>query len=501
MTDLSTATDTATSAATSITFRQAIACGLLGCLLIGLEVSMGQRLARQRANDESAGKPMTPTSDFGVFHHSAQRFLAGEPLYRAGVQPAPAGERQNRGDAAMGYKYGPLFAMLWMPLAPLSSAVAATLWTLCNLLAILGLGWILCRWMRRYLSLRAPGENGPPLPAPAVWGWTALAGSAFFLQLNIVYGQTNLVFMCLLLWGLDLYVGGRPIRGGMAVGLVAGIRLTPLVFLPYFLWKRQWRASVGMGLGLALAYLLPMAWWGPAEFQRQMLDWRELVAADEALDSAALHPVGKSEKTPTEIEDAYYLRPSRYQSIPPMVLDTFAQDYVPRADERLHPLQGRRNFLKGLLDRRSATLLAYGLAAVFCLACAVLCRRNYVGTDIRHPIEWSLVLTAMLLVSPYTERTHFAALVPALGLILGAALVAAHRWHPEGGSLRAARPWLLGAVLVFLYFNALNPSTMTRDGSEWFKGFHGYVLGAMTLFVGLAVWLQHEHRRRGADRT
>lgn len=62
------------------------------------------------------------------------------------------------------------------------------------------------------------------------------------VQATLWWGQINVLLMAMVL--LDLV---RPNLGrwqGIGLGLAAGIKLTPLIFLPYLLLTRQWRASV-----------------------------------------------------------------------------------------------------------------------------------------------------------------------------------------------------------------------------------------------------------------
>ncbi|HTL51593.1 MAG TPA: hypothetical protein VL860_03350, partial [Planctomycetota bacterium] len=120
--------------------------------------------------------------------------------------------------------------------------------------------------------------------------------------------------------------------------------------------------------------------------------------------------------------------------------------------------------------------------------------------DLRHLLEWALVLTAMLLVSPYTERTHYAAMMPALTLLIARGMAALHRpaevtgWVSYGGTAAA----VVAGLGFAMYFNLLTPPFLPDSVYLWFAGFHGYVVGGIGLFVALAVWLVREQRRADA---
>ena len=61
------------------------------------------------------------------------------------------------------------------------------------------------------------------------------------VQATLWWGQINVLLMVVVL--LDLLRPAQARWRGIGLGLAAGIKLTPLIFLPYLLVTRQWRAS------------------------------------------------------------------------------------------------------------------------------------------------------------------------------------------------------------------------------------------------------------------
>jgi hypothetical protein len=51
---------------------------------------------------------------------------------------------------------------------------------------------------------------------------------------------------------LTAYHRQRDVLAGVVLGLAIACKVTPALFLPYFLWKRSWKALGGCVLGLAL---------------------------------------------------------------------------------------------------------------------------------------------------------------------------------------------------------------------------------------------------------
>jgi alpha-1,2-mannosyltransferase len=88
-------------------------------------------------------------------------------------------------------------------------------------------------------------------------GATLLAAAAtFWLQpvvRTIYLGQINLILMAAIMWDLTQpsYTANGRYRWwkGVATGVAAGIKLTPLIFIPYLLVTRKWREAAGCVAG------------------------------------------------------------------------------------------------------------------------------------------------------------------------------------------------------------------------------------------------------------
>ena len=62
---------------------------------------------------------------------------------------------------------------------------------------------------------------------------------------DLALGQINIVLILMII--ADLTTGlswrGHSLPHGLLVGLAAAVKLTPLVFIPYLVVSRQWRAA------------------------------------------------------------------------------------------------------------------------------------------------------------------------------------------------------------------------------------------------------------------
>ncbi|HEX7661098.1 MAG TPA: glycosyltransferase 87 family protein [Pseudonocardiaceae bacterium] len=170
----------------------------------------------------------TPPLDLRVYRAGGQALLAGTPLYAGPVF------------GGLDFTYPPLAALVFVPLALLPMPVTHLLVTAGNLAAL---------WFVVSRSLRMLGV--PPGPR-AVSLTLLIAGCLFWVdavRTTFYLGQVNLALLALLLWDLSR---PRERRGlGIGVGIAAGIKLTPLIFVPYLLVTRRFRAA-----GVAMATFL-----------------------------------------------------------------------------------------------------------------------------------------------------------------------------------------------------------------------------------------------------
>jgi alpha-1,2-mannosyltransferase len=124
------------------------------------------------------------------------------------------------------------------------------------------LSWTLLRWAMTLASLAALGlslwlvfgalgyAERPRVRLGATFGVSALALLTEPVQQTLALGQVNLLLMLLvivdLLTGLD---GRTRWWHGIGIGLAAGVKLTPLIFIPYLLLIRRYRqAAVAAGV-------------------------------------------------------------------------------------------------------------------------------------------------------------------------------------------------------------------------------------------------------------
>jgi alpha-1,2-mannosyltransferase len=160
-------------------------------------------------------------TDLSVYQHAGRSVLEGRPVYGS---PDPV--------TGLVFTYPPFAALLMVPLAPLPAWLASGLWSGASAGALAAVVVV----VRRALGRPAQG-----------WLVAVLTVGAITFEpvwQNLAFGQVNLFLMLAVL--VDLLL---PVRrwSGVLVGIAAGLKLTPLVFVVLLVLVGR-RTSAGRAL-------------------------------------------------------------------------------------------------------------------------------------------------------------------------------------------------------------------------------------------------------------
>jgi hypothetical protein len=184
-------------------------------------------------------EPLTDYASTGGFEADSGPFL--EAFHRYFFPDSPEGLR---------WIYFPAYVWIFRPLAGLPFPAAARVWLLVNaVLIVLSIGML----------IRArPGSGGQS----AVFPRTALfifLGLTFQPVLdNLWHGNVSvLIFSCFCL-SYYLLKKKRNLLSGLVLGLIVPLKFYPAIFLPYFIWRRNWRLVAGAVLSCLLLFALSL---------------------------------------------------------------------------------------------------------------------------------------------------------------------------------------------------------------------------------------------------
>ena len=178
------------------------------------------------------------TKDFHHFYHAAQAMWNGSDIYAA---------------ANGHYVYPPFLAFILQPLALMPEHIAAIIWIVLSGVFVFAATLIAASEAAR-CWLRAGAQNDPSTP----WLIAAIATIlvADKIHASFILGQTDclmlLGFACTLSW-----MQRKPLLAGAIVGATASIKYLSLIFVPYFLIKKNFRAAFASAAVASSANSLP----------------------------------------------------------------------------------------------------------------------------------------------------------------------------------------------------------------------------------------------------
>jgi alpha-1,2-mannosyltransferase len=160
-------------------------------------------------------------SDLQVYRGAVADLWHGGSLYDFTAQ-----------NGAAPFTYPPFAGLVFAPLHPIPFVVLAPLWGVCTFAVVAGLAWAVAgrseiRWSDRRLLA--------PLLAIALFASAPISS-------NFRFGQVSVFLVALVL--LDALAVVPERWRGVATGVAGAIKLTPMIFVPYYWFSGQRRTAI-----------------------------------------------------------------------------------------------------------------------------------------------------------------------------------------------------------------------------------------------------------------
>jgi hypothetical protein len=361
-----------------------------------------------------------------------RRFLAGLYLY----------------DGGYCYPYMPVAAMYFSPLALFDRSTAIGL----RYAAAIGSLWLTFRWLSQ---MAEPARR----EAPRTHFWISLVSIVLvfqFLLYDLDDGGPHSILLGIIIGGVYAIWRNWKKTGAALLGLAAAVKITPAIFIPFFLWKREWRLAGYTAVALLVWTIMPAIWMGPTSWWTHQQEWA-VVAAGSAF--------GRT--TPIAESNTNNIRNSGLQHALMRYLTTYPAD---------HPLRREDPGYVSLLDlpssvaRAVTTVAIVGLFAVFGWHTRI--RYRIAGSPL-WVWETSGLVLLMLLTSPLTWMQHLTWLIPALYLIAWQLL----RQPAIGAAVRAALLLFVILTVVLTY------AVLGKAGFAMVLGYRPYMIAMLIAFA------------------
>jgi alpha-1,2-mannosyltransferase len=336
----------------------------------------------------------THAIDFPVYHRAATQVLAGDyELYPRAIYE---GDAQVPGHA---FRYAPALAFLFAPFGLLPLPAAAFAFFCLKIPALVYIFTVVTR------RLDLESRRG------RLMAITMLIVGGYLVE-ELRNGNFHFFAVFLMVVAFDLAERGRVLVPAAALALAIAAKLLPAVLLGYFLIRRRYAVSVATVVAVVILWLLPAASIGVEANNR--LHQGFLRFALQKADEQANHS----------------LRGTLFRYLTRNELD----------DPR-NPDANLVNLAPPTVD---ALALAFGLSGAAILV-AALWRKP--GTPEGTLLDLALIMVAVLIGSPHTQRIYFSALVVPV-----AVLVALLMRHPRlpGRALPLVALGLTAAVATVL---------------------------------------------------
>jgi len=203
----------------------------------------------------AAGGPRRPKQHKGAIGRwckAVKPFWKGVNIYQQ--RPGPIGPDGHKQPAL--HPNMPFVVILLTPLAYMPTEAMALTWSLLKLGAIVA---------AIFMTAEIAGHKGKRIP-----DWILALGllwSILMITDDMLHGNTNAFVLAAVAGHVWLFRRGKDIYAGAVLALAICLKMTPAIFLLYWLYQRNWRLlTAAMTALMLMAVAVPLAVLGPGHY-------------------------------------------------------------------------------------------------------------------------------------------------------------------------------------------------------------------------------------------
>ena len=201
--------------------------------------------------------------DFKGYLEVGNLVLAGENIYTTKANTWP-----------------PFFSVFCVPLAllaKLSPYVARGLWLLLSFLSYV----LIMKYIAKiiydkkfslYYTPSALNLGAPQLFVPFLCTYS-------YVISNFEHIQINIILFAIVLYGLYLDITNQTVKGAVAIGFAASLKVMPFIFVPYFIYKRRFKSTAFTTLATAGFSMSPVLVFGWRTYWDYVHTWKSVLCA------------------------------------------------------------------------------------------------------------------------------------------------------------------------------------------------------------------------------
>ena len=374
---------------------------ILWCVVVVMALVVGIQAYHREVKDLALAHPLD-INDFNRWLRMLPGFLYHHANFKNDLWPMP-----------------PFTIVLFSPFSLLSFPMAQFAWAFFKpvLLAVI----FYCA-----LSIvRKCGVRIAPLPMALifmVWFWPVIG--------DMQEGQVNLLMLTPMALGLWLAQMEKPATdwlAGLMLAMAVAIKVTPIIFIIYLLWRRRWRVAAAMVLGIPFWLYVPLALvFGPGQSILWNHQYFDIMIRPYILHGAVKVPSG--------------------ESIPSFLLRLLSHVPAFVAYPHGHP----KNYYVNLFHfspARAQAIIRTVLVAIGCIGLVWMRRRLTTLRCRRYALEIGAIAAFMLWAEEWSWVPHYVTLIFTL---MAAAMVASDIQAPRIGRKLSLAALIIAAVLMAL---------------------------------------------------
>ena len=315
----------------------------------------------------------------------------------------------------------PFVVILLTPFSYLPMWAGGLLFTILKVLAV---------FVAILASVRVVNHRGMRMPEWVVglgilWWLAGMIG-------DIQHANTNGFVLVAIVFHLWLYRRGKDLTAGVLLALAVCIKMTPALFVLYWIYQRNWRLLRGcLGAGLLFTVVIPAVLIGPARYSELTSTWYQNLIKP-GLIKGAWYPIHINQSLPGVT--------SRY-----LLGGQSGGDINWNPDDRSYEESGRRKGHKWIafasLDQQVVKRIIKGLQVCIVLLMGwAIGLRKLPRDDGRRSLHYAMILAAILLLNQRSWGHHAAILLPAF---LGV-------WYAIGFGKFGKRLRLIALIMILL---------------------------------------------------
>lgn len=346
----------------------------------------------------------------------------------------------------------PISAILQVPFLLLSAPAAAVLWLFIKAV----LAGIAIIWAGRI----AAGKYDQ-FPKGSLLIVILLSAQPIILDLQ--HGNVNTIVMFVCVAGLWAFVSGQDQISGLCIGLAAAMKVTPALFLIYFVYKREWRTIVWAMVGLMVfTFLVPAFVLGPLHNAKMVIAWFDVLIRPYALEGKIMYTVHVN------------------QSIPALFYRLFTNNPGIEAKDDIF-LYINLVSLDPATARLVLKIILLSILGILFWVCRTPIddRRDW-----RWACEFGMVFIVMVMLSERSWKHHYVTMVMPF-----AALVAV--WNTHIPHPKWHRVFFFIGIIAFVLMSTASSDLLRwykdGNGQRYFQAYGNYLIAVSLVFFALSV--------------